>query len=223
MRDWYIVTGMSSTAPDPNALIVRLATPADAPAIAALHMHAFTPAASDLSPLGPAVVRLFYTNVLERDLARAVVGLDAGGALLGFGLITRDISAMFTGALLSGPRDIARFLLSVSPAGFARALWTKLASGTAQVGSVPEFVYLAVSATARGRGVGETVMRAGHEEFRRMGIPSFELNVHVDNEPGVKLYLALGYRVRRRYRKGGRDMYNMLRTADPLTGEPLTR
>lgn len=193
----------------------RLATPADAPAIAALHLSAFPGSVSDLTPLGGGLVRLFYANALERGLAHAILALEADGTLLGYVLITRDISVMFPGSLLAGPADVARFLFTVNPAGFARAVWAKLTSGTAQVSAVPELVYLAVSPAARGRGVGATLMDGAYDEFRRMGISRYELNVHADNEPAVKLYVAKGLWVTRRYEKGGHAMLNMSKSVDP--------
>lgn len=199
-------------------LTTRPATPADAASIAALHMQAFPGSVSDLTPLGGAVVRRFYANVLDRGLARASVALESDGSMLGYVLITRDISAMFQGSLLAGPGDLARFLFTVNPAGLARAVWAKVTSGTASVASVPELVYLAVSASARGRGLGATLMQAAHDEFRTLGIRHYELNVHADNEPAVKLYLAQGLTVARRYEKAGHAMLNMSRSLEPGAG-----
>jgi len=204
--------------PPATALLMvttRLATPADAPGLATLHMQAFPGDVSDLTPLGGEVVQRFYASALERGLARAIVALEADGSLLGYVLITRDIAAMFPGSLLAGPLDVARFLFTVHPVGFARALWAKFTSGTAQVAAVPELVYLAVGANARGRGVGATLMDAAHTEFRAMGISRYELNVHADNEPAVKLYTAKGLWITRRYVKAGRAMLNMSKSLDP--------
>ncbi len=202
---------MASTTHEPSHVATRLARPADAPALAELHMQAFPADVSDLTPLGAAIVRRFYASALERGLAQAVLATDSLGRVLGYVLVTPDIAAMFPGSLLRGPGDIARFLVSVHPIGFGRALWTKLTSGTAQVAAVPELVYLAVSASARGRGVGAVLMGAAHDEFRRLGIRRYELNVHADNESAVKLYQAQGLTIARRYSKGGRDMFNMVR------------
>ena len=196
-------------------LTTRLATPADAPSIALLHLSAFPGSVSDLTPLGSELVQRFYANALGRDLARAILALEADGTLLGYVLITRDISVMFPGSLLAGGADVARFLFTVNPVGLARAVWAKLTSGTAQVSAVPELVYLAVSANARGRGVGGALMDAAHDEFRRMGISRYELNVHANNGPAVKLYAAKGLWVTRRYEKGGHAMLNMSKSLDP--------
>lgn len=203
-----------SRAPVPT----RLATPADAGAVAALHFETLPGDVSDLTPLGRAVVRRFYAAAVERGLATVCVAPDADGTLLGYVMITPDVSTLFPRALLAGPGDWARFLASVRPLGLARAVLAKLGSGTARVPAVPELVYLGVGARARGRGVGAALMDAAHAEFRRQGIPRYELNVHADNAAAVRLYLAKGLEVARRYRKSGHAMLNMRRELGPAAG-----
>ena len=188
--------------------VTRLATPADAPALAALHMETLPGDVSDFTPLGGAVVRRFYRNAITRGAATVCVAEEAG-QLLGFVMITPDISQLFPRTLLAGFGDIARFVLTANPFGLARAVIAKFTSGTATLEAVPELVYLGVSRAARGKGVGAMLMAAAHEAFRTAGIPSYELNVHADNPSAVKLYEGSGLVVRRRYEKGGHPMYNM--------------
>jgi len=187
----------------------RRARPADAAAVAALHLESLPGEVSDLTPLGAAIVRRFYAAAVERELATVCVAPAPDGALLGYVMVTQDVAALFPRALLANPADWARFLVRVNPFGLARALLTKLGSGTARVASVPELVYLGVSARARGRGVGVALMEAAHAEFRRLGVPRYELNVHADNTAAVRLYLGQGLEVARRYEKGGHAMLNM--------------
>lgn len=187
----------------------RRATPGDAGVLAELHMETLPGDVSDFTPLGRRIVRRFYGNAIARGAATACIADFADGTPLGFVLITRDIAALFPRALLAGPGDIASFVFGANPFGLARAVWTKLRSGTAQVSAVPELVYLGVSVRARGRGVGALLMDAAHEEFRRQGIARYELNVHEGNVAAVKLYLGKGLVVARRYEKGGHTMYGM--------------
>jgi GNAT superfamily N-acetyltransferase len=187
----------------------RLAAPADAAALAALHEATLPLGVSDLTPLGPRIVRRFYAAALERGLASAFVAADPDGSPIGYVLVTPDIAALFPRALLAGPADWARFLSRVRPAGLLRAMLARFASGTAGVPAVPELVYLGVLERARGRGVGTALMEAAHAEFRRRGIARYELNVHEDNAAAVKLYLAHGLHVARRYVKSGRAMLGM--------------
>jgi ribosomal protein S18 acetylase RimI-like enzyme len=186
----------------------RIAVPADAPGLAELHMETLPGDVSDFTPLGRSVVRRFYANAIARGAATVCVA-EADGAPIGFVMITPDISQLFARALLAGGADIARFVLTANPVGLARAVFTKLTSGTATVPAVPELVYLGVSARARGKGVGAALMDAAHAAFAAQGIESYELNVHADNPAAVKLYLGKGLEVTRRYEKGGHGMYNM--------------
>ena len=62
----------------------------------------------------------------------------------------------------------------------------------------------------RGRGFARKLMEALEEEFRRRGCRKSVLQVAVDNEPAVNLYLKLGYRITHRlpnYYGPGRDGY----------------
>ena len=191
-------------------MTTRLATPADAAALAELHMQTLPGEVSDFTPLGRSVVRRFYTNAIGRGAATVCVAEEAG-APLGFVMITPDISQLFPRALLQGAGDIVSFVFTANPVGLAKALLAKFTSGTASVPAVPELVYLGVGARARGKGVGAALMDAAHAAFVAQGIASYELNVHADNAAAVKLYLAQGLEVTRRYEKGGHGMYNMIK------------
>src|SRR5262249_33250674 len=149
---------------------VRAATPADAAALAALHMETLPGDVSDFTPLGRATVRRFYANAVNRAAATVLVA-EEERALLGFVMITPDIRQLFARTLLAGPGDIVQFVLTANPVGLARAVVAKMTSGTSQVASVPELVYLGVSGRARRRGVGAALMEAAHAEFTRQGIP----------------------------------------------------
>jgi ribosomal protein S18 acetylase RimI-like enzyme len=190
---------------------IRPASPADAPALAALHAETLPGDVSDFTPLGAAVVRRFYANAIARGVARVWVAPGREGGLDGFVMSTRDIAALFPRALLAGPGDVLRFVLSANPLGLARAAFAKLASGTAAVAAVPELVYLAVASRARGRGLGAALIAAVDQGFRADGIDVYELNVHADNAAAVKLYLGSGFEIARRYAKGGHEMYAMRR------------
>lgn len=186
----------------------RTATPADARALAALHMETLPGDVSDFTPLGAHVVRRFYAQAIARGAATVCVA-EESGQVLGFVMITPDIAQLFPRSLLSGPGDILAFVFTANPFGLAKAVINKFTSGTATVASVPELVYLGVGAAARGKGVGALLMRAAHEAFQAQGIASYELNVHADNAPAVKLYEGHGLKIQRRYEKAGHAMYNM--------------
>jgi len=190
---------------------IRPASPADAAALAALHAETLPGDVSDFTPLGARVVRRFYANAIARGVARVWVAPGSDGTLEGFVMSTRDIAALFPRALLAGPGDILRFVLIANPFGLARAALAKLTSGTAAVAAVPELVYLAVASRARGRGLGAALIAAVDRGFRADGIDVYELNVHATNAAAVKLYLASGFEIARRYAKSGHEMYAMRR------------
>ncbi len=185
-----------------------MATPADANAIARLHMETLPGDVSDFTPLGAGIVRRFYAQAIARGAATVCVA-EESGQVLGFVMITPDIAELFPRALLSGLGDILAFVFGANPMGLAKAVINKFTSGTATVSSVPELVYLGVSAAARGKGVGALLMRAAHDAFRAQGIAMYELNVHADNPHAVKLYLSHGLTIQRRYEKAGHGLYNM--------------
>lgn len=193
----------------------RRAWPADAAALAELHLESLPGDVSDFTPLGRGIVRRFYRNAIARSVATACLATAPDNSPLGFVLITHDISTMFPRALLAGPGDIARFVFGANPFGLARAVIAKLTSGTAQVPAVPELVYLGVTVRARGHGVGAKLVDAADAEFRTQGITRYELNVHEGNVAAVKLYLSKGFTVARRYEKSGHTMYNMSRELGP--------
>jgi ribosomal protein S18 acetylase RimI-like enzyme len=204
---------VTSTTPEARGYSLRPAALADAPALARLHVQTLPGEQSDLTLLGARLVRHFYANAIARGTVWVHVA-EERGELLGLVVVTRDIGSMFSRTLLAGPRDVLAFLVRSSPLGLLRATIAKLASGTARVPAVPELVYLGVSGRARGRGVGAALMEAAHSEFRRQGIAAYQLHVHADNAPAVRLYLAHGLEEARRFRKGGREMLNMRKRLD---------
>ena len=193
----------------------RFATLADAPAVAALHIETLPGSVSDFTPLGPAVVRRFYANAITRGVAQVCVAPAEAAPIIGFAMLTPDVSALFPRALLAGPADILRFLFTANPIGLTRAVIAKLGSGTAAVAAVPELVYIAVSPRARGQGAGAALVDAVHEAFRAQGVAAYELNVHAENTAAAHLYLAKGYEITRRYEKSGHAMYTMRRRVEP--------
>lgn len=195
---------------------VRNAIEVDAPAIAALHMVTLPADVSDFTPLGRRLVERLYANAVERRTATVLVA-EEQGALAGFVMITPDVAALFSRSLLDGPGDVVRFLLTANPFGLLKAIVAKVRSGTVQVPSVPELVYIGVDARFRGRGVGAALIDGADAAFRGAGIQRYELNVHADNAPAVKLYAAKGFTITRRYEKSGHAMMNMLRELSPPT------
>ena len=78
-------------------------------------------------------------------------------------------------------------------------------------GSIVGRIYtVEVKPEHRGRGVGRSLLTRLEEEFRRMGCEKLILEVAVDNEPAIRLYESLGFRLIERvknYYGRGRDAY----------------
>jgi len=58
---------------------------------------------------------------------------------------------------------------------------------------------MAVDPRFRGQGIGEQLVLAVHEEFRKRQIDHYELSIDNDNLPTLSLYQKLGARVEEEY------------------------
>jgi ribosomal protein S18 acetylase RimI-like enzyme len=187
---------------------IRAAAASDAPALAALHMRNLPPGESEFTQLGARVVRRFYANAIARGVGTVFCAVE-DGALGGSVLITANVREMFGRALLAGPRDVAVFLASAEPRGLIGALRDKLSSRSIVMPAVPELVYLMVDPALRGRGAGTLLTARADAWFAAQGLPFYELNVHADNVPALKIYFAHGMRIVREYVKDGVPTYTL--------------
>lgn len=82
-----------------------------------------------------------------------------------------------------------------------------------------QILQVAVSPAARGRGVGRAILAA--LEDHAPGADVAFLEVRVDNEPAIRLYVAAGYRIigrRARYYADGTDALVMRKGLRPTSG-----
>ncbi len=193
----------------------RIATPADAAAIQDLHLRCLPSTISDFTFLGPRVVERFYGNSIARNLAATILAVDER-KVVGFVMVTRDVHALFTQALLATPWDAVRLIVAARPLGLLRAAYVKITAGAARVPVVPELVYLAVDDHFRGRGYGATLMDLAENWFRDERIRYYELNVHAENPAALGLYLSRGMEIKRSYVKGGVNMYTLCKKLPQL-------
>jgi GNAT superfamily N-acetyltransferase len=186
----------------------RLATTSDAEVVTDIHMRCLPPAVSDFSFLGRRIVERFYVNAMARSLGAVIVACDED-EVAGFVMVTRDVNALFTKALLSSPRDMLAFALRASPIGLLRAAWIKVSSRMTQIPAVPKLVYIAVYDRFRGRGCGAILMDAAEAWFREAGLGHYELDVHAENPSALSLYLGKGMRIKQSYVKNGARMHTL--------------
>jgi len=198
---------------------IRFATPADAPALARLHLETLSTDLSDLTPLGEGLIRHFYARSIERGAAQARVA-EEDGQVLGFVLVTDDIGTMFQRSLLAGPGDAFTFIRKSNPFGLARAFVAKFTSGTVTVASAPEIVYMGVSSLARGRRLGRILIYEGQKMLDDAGFRGYQLTVSADNEHAVRVHLACGFEVVRRFVKSGHEHLLMVCNVSPPPPPP---
>ncbi|MBQ8294881.1 MAG: ribosomal protein S18-alanine N-acetyltransferase [Clostridia bacterium] len=75
-----------------------------------------------------------------------------------------------------------------------------------------EILNIAVDTPFRGRGIGETLLRAMHKKAKALGAQRVLLEVRVSNLPAIGLYEKLGYTrygVREHYYEDGEDAFVM--------------
>jgi ribosomal protein S18 acetylase RimI-like enzyme len=169
-----------------------------------IHVATLPARLCDLTPLGVAVVRRFYLNLLRRDLGFVLVSTE-GDRVVGFGLIAPDVGRCMHDALVGSPSDVVFLLARARPSALLHAL----VGGTGVVPHVPEYIYLGVDLSCRSRGHGRALFVAGEAEMRRRGFRTLQLKVMADNTGAIRLYEACGYRVSERYRRHGAPMLTM--------------
>src|SRR5262249_13027544 len=192
---------------------LRSAVPADAPALARLHLETL-PGKSDLSPLGERLIRHFYARAIERGAAQVRLA-EEDGEVLSFIVVTDDIGTMFQRALLAGPGDLLTFLWKSNPIGLARAFVAQLTSCAGTVASAPEMVSLGVAHKARGRRLGRIMMCEGQKVLDDAGFRNYQTNVHVENEHVLPIVYACGFEVVQRYRKSGHEIVRLVCRVSP--------
>lgn len=174
--------------------IVRLGTEQDARAAAQLHADEL--AEGFLVTLGtPFLVRLYTRLVRFRGSFLLVMGDD--NHLDGFVAVAERTGDLYREFLR---RDAVPAGLAALPA-VARAprrTWETLRYGTAgtdEGSPLPdaEILSIAVSPSARGRGVGRTLLAAATDELAQRGVDAVRVVTGATNEPALRMYEAAGF------------------------------
>ncbi len=175
-------------------LTVRLATPADAPAVARLHAELISQ--GFLVALGRPFLERLYRRVACSERSFIVVGVH-GGAVSGFVAVAEDTSSLYREFLL---RDgvIAGVRAARALVRHPRKVFETLRHGMDNAAGVAgaEILAVAVASGTRGRGVGATLVAAAVDELRRRGIREAHVVTAVDNEAARRTYLRCGFEPR---------------------------
>jgi ribosomal protein S18 acetylase RimI-like enzyme len=178
--------------------------------LAALHqpvMHTL------LSDLGLPVVRRYY-EICQRD--SSVIGLCAistTGEFTGWAVGSphpdeinarlRQPLAWFAGQMLR---------LAVTRPGvlveLAQSVLSASDANTLRPGQI-ELTYIGVAESARGQGLGKTLLSAFEEASRAAGYHSVALSVETDNPAAVALYTRAGFKVTKTFREGRFERHRM--------------
>ena len=171
---------------------IRLATIADAPAMARLHATEIDE--GFLPTLGAGFLGHLYRRVVRSPSSFAYV-VDDDAAVVGFAAGTENLRALYRSFLL---RDGVVVVLAAGPR-IARS-WRRVMETLrypAREGAVlppAELIAIAVGREARGRGVGRELVDAVTAEFARRGVTAARVVAGADNEAALGLYRACGFR-----------------------------
>jgi ribosomal protein S18 acetylase RimI-like enzyme len=195
-----------------DALTIDDATARDVATLAALHAGSLP---DDFLPsLGLEFLeRVYYPATFGSPHGVHLVA-RTGQRAIGFVTIAHQTSA-FTGDVLRGhllqlagcalaaaARRPAHLLLS------AEVLWSVITARPDPIEG--EIVLIAVSADARGRGVGKALVREALEYLRRHRVPQCRTKTLAANASVIAMYDGLGWQVRDRFRLIGRDYVTMV-------------
>jgi ribosomal protein S18 acetylase RimI-like enzyme len=175
-------------------MIVRLASPADAEALARLHADSL--AGSLLTSLGAAALARFYAYVMTSPV-ETVWSAEDGGRVVG-------------GCVLSDePHSVLRRFARHAPVQLARELATQLVRNGELRGRVlrglrergdgdgphaPEVTQIFTDATMRGRGIGAQLLRTCEASLRTRNVRNYFVHTERDdNEAGIRFYHREGF------------------------------
>lgn len=180
-------------------------SPADLPAIVALHTRAFPDAA--LTAFGPEALRRYYHWLLDGPHDAALTGAWQHQSLVGF-----CAAGVFRGAMSGFLRANRAYLaahvlrhprLALNPLvrdRIAAALritlkFSRLGQTAASSAPAPSFGILSIATdpSVRGAGVGRALMADAENRARRGRHPRMNLTVHPDNAHAIRFYEQLGW------------------------------
>ena len=172
-------------------MTIRLGTQADARAAARLHATEINE--GFLPTLGAAFLTRLYRRIV-RDPDSFLLVAEDGGHIEGFIAGTDDVGALYKSFAL---RDGVVAGIAAAPRIVRswRRVWETLRYPSAD-GDLPpaELLAVAVDPSARGRGLGQQLVAALQDEFRRRAVTAARVTVAARNEGAIALYERCGFR-----------------------------
>ena len=173
---------------------VRLATSADAAAMAALHAERI--AEGFLVTLGPAFLERLYARIAVSGHAFALVAdaRDERPRIDGFVAVAESTRALYREFLLHDGL-LAGFAATRGIMHAPREVWETLRyglGGNASVGGA-EILATAVAADRSGQGIATALVREAVDELRRRGIRSAHVVTAAGNDAAVRAYERGGF------------------------------
>jgi len=199
------------------------ASPADLHAAARLHADSIPE--GFLSTLGESFLATLYRGISATPQSGVLVAVE-NGEVLGFISWARDVKICYKAVLKARWADLLWTLLpnAVKPSLY-RKVWETLRypsqhGDTAPAGTGcpnglrPELLSMAVSARARGKGVGKLLVAAVDAEMARLDLPGYYVVTHAVDERSNGFYTGRGFALVSTYRSHGKPMNEYFKKLD---------
>ena len=184
--------------------IIKVPSPGESDKIANLHLQSLKDGL--LYRLGKDVLKIFY-NELFSDKDSFIFADYTNGKIAGIAASSLDIDRIFSNIKRKNIFKMAyRILLHSlkSPSIPFRLLLSKYSTNIK-----PELVFLFVNPKKRGKKIGEKLVKATSEEFKRRKIKEYKITILASNSQGINFYERLGFKKAGQYVFLGekRDIY----------------
>ncbi len=163
--------------------------------IAELHIEGIS--TGFISSLGLKFVTALYEAIADDENSFGFVAVDENGKVLGFIVITEEISRLYKAVLKKSGMKFA-FTLAVKMFSFSkikRVVETLFYPQRTKKLDLPkaELLSIVVSAEARGRGLGKKLISAAYAECRKRGVDKIRVLVAESNIVANKMYQNSGF------------------------------
>lgn len=175
-------------------ITISWATPSDLPQVAQIIDEGFTDKFAPAYGRDPAVRLQCIRTIVENrgiDWHRMIVA-RAGDQVVGFSVLTWQGAKACT-------NEWQCIRLMASQVGWFRAVWGSLKMMLLEYagpkGRECDVYMFGVSMAHRHKGIGRLLIEASEAEARKNGCDTLTLHVTINNEGGIRFYLAVGFEV----------------------------